>query len=343
MSLDIEWPRYPTDTGPTDISSPDIPEAESGFFVDYKVFDDVIGALQCEADALKPGSPPDSRPDNLTQWTTFIKELESDDPGYFLVGDYPAGLGLVNSCYQAAGVLYAIGYYYHSLFATVATLVAETKKQHLAAEDHAGDILAKTNATRLTPDGLTNFPEFSGGVPGPLIEDGNAWKENHDLGYYYDHIRQKATDGDWDAGYDDLYKMVHSLRPDLMDIAGTRFHGLANGIEDSRKVLYEQASDLAKGWHGATAGVALRCMERLYDLGAHIVSAAWLSGSALQWHADKQRAWQRAVKPKDDLSEFLDDWMPWNHVGDELKKAIQQQTVETTNAFPTSVASPFFS
>ncbi|GLY86260.1 hypothetical protein Airi02_041890 [Actinoallomurus iriomotensis] len=68
MSLDIEWPRYPTDTGPTDISSPDIPEAESGFFVDYEVFDDVIGPLQREADALNPGNPPDSRPDNLRQW-----------------------------------------------------------------------------------------------------------------------------------------------------------------------------------------------------------------------------------------------------------------------------------
>jgi hypothetical protein len=137
--------------------------------------------------------------------------------------------------------------------------------------------------------------------------------------------------------------MVHSLRPDLMDAAGTRFHGFADGIADSRRVLYEQASDLAKGWHGATAEVALSCMRRLYDLGAHIVGAAWLCGSALQWHAEKQRAWQQAVKPKGDMSEFLDDWMPWNHVGDELKKAIQQQTVETTNAFPASVASPFFS
>ncbi len=342
MAIDIPWPSYPSDTGPTDTSSLRLPDAERGFFVDYKVFDGVIAALQIEADNLKPANA-SHRPNDFAIWD---KAVNANGIPYLSFGDYPAAKGLSLSCYQARSIMYGVWTSYHSLFSDMVTLVTQTQQQHLASEDHAGDLIVKAfgegrEGQWSAGGALDDLPEYESGPGGPRVEDGASWSDNHMQGYYKDHIRQPATPGEWDADYDKLYAMVHGLRPDWMDISGNGFHAFANGIQASRQVLYDEATDLAKGWHGATAEVALSCMQRLSDLGERIVSASWSIGSAFQWHAEKQRAWQQAVKP---------DHHPWwevwggisDHVTDELKKAIQQQTVDSTNAFPASIADPTF-
>jgi hypothetical protein len=181
--------------------------------------------------------------------------------------------------------------------------------------------------------------ESTGPLPGPDSETGPGEKSGgKGLSYYEQPIRQEAHVGDWHASDREVYELIHQMSPDRTERAGSIYRHTAKRVHESREVLHAQATKLVTGWKGPAADGALRALQRLYELGRHLVDASWQIGLAYQWHADKQRAWQGAVQ--DDGGSSFGDWLNWNSDdGRKLKDEIQNQTVETNAAFPESASS----
>jgi hypothetical protein len=315
-----------------------LPKTDTGFFVNYQVISDAAKAFDAEAVRMRGVSPGTTTRGNPNYEGTF---QEFANAKYFTgelgtnLGDYPATEGLYSSMRTAQEVVENV-YFRHYWFrwTEIRVLLDDVVKKHMGAEANVLDLIRQEQGA----EEALGWEE-SGPLPAPFMEASRGEKSGVDgLSDYERTIRQQARAGAWHASDREVYNVIQQMTPSRTEEAGGIYRHVADRVHESREVLHAQAAKLVTGWEGPAADGALRAMQRLYDLGRHLVDASWQISLAYQWHADKQRAWRSAAT--DGGGNWLGDLVNWNSDdGEKLKEEIQNQTVETNAAFPESVAS----
>jgi hypothetical protein len=328
-------PKAPSPSGNLPVF---LPKTETGFFVNYQVISDAAQVFDAEWQKMfgvssgvtaKRGTA-----DREGTYQEFADaKYDTGELGTYLRG-YPAVEGLASTVRTAPEIIEHVYFRHYFLrWGEIASLLKDVVDKHVGAEANILDLLRQEQG-----QGEARGWEGTGPLPGVYRESWRGEKSGVDgLNYYEQPIRQEAHAGDWHASDREVAKVIQQMTPDRTERAGRTYRHMADRVHESRDILHAQAAKLVIGWEGPAADGALGALQRLYDLGRHLVDTCWQISDAFQWHADKQRVWQKAAS---DDGSWLEDRLNWNSdEGERLKEDVQHQTVETNTAFPESVSS----
>jgi hypothetical protein len=151
--------------------------------------------------------------------------------------------------------------------------------------------------------------------------------------------------------FEDLSHMVESMMPQrLWDVVAV-YRGIAKAVNDSAATCRAPARALAEAWGGKIAKVATTAVRAVYSSQVGFVSSLTAIADALEWHGNKQRAWQHAIAEMNaDRTKYMHDLVGgaaveadiyYRRVALQIMKDLHQQTHETIMAFPDSMPVAF--
>jgi hypothetical protein len=156
--------------------------------------------------------------------------------------------------------------------------------------------------------------------------EASPWGNFGGLGYDFDNF--------WngDQTYRILYAMVQDMQPGAVENYAQKFRDYAKVLLDASYKLRNLTQDLASEWTGLARDWAMQNLAFTIGFGAVISAGMSAVANAAEWHATKQRVWQHSLVPPGEQG-----WDTSNQAAIKLMAEIQQQTVETNDAIPSSL------